>query len=166
VSPEQLNVQAPDDDSLGPVTVEVTTQGGAARTMADLRRFAPALFTNSGISLAESAQCAAAVHPDGAVVTPQSPARPRETIMLFGTGCGPSEPRRPAGQVIQAAPLASPFSVRIANVPASAAYGGIVGAGLCQFNVTVPELPDGNHPVDIQVGGVETQPRVVLPVRR
>jgi uncharacterized protein (TIGR03437 family) len=41
-----------------------------------------------------------------------------------------------------------------------------VGAGLYQFNVIVPELADGNHPVIIQVGGVETQPRVALPVRR
>jgi uncharacterized protein (TIGR03437 family) len=166
VSPEQLNVQAPEDDNLGTVTVEVTTQGGTTRTTADLRRFAPALFINSGISLAEGAQCAAAVHADGAIVSPQTPARPRETIMLFGTGCGPSEPRRPAGQIIPPAPLANPFSVRIANVTASAPYGGIVGAGLCQFNVTVSELGDGNHPVVIQVGGVETQPRVVIPVRR
>lgn len=166
VSPEQLNVQAPEDDNLGTVTVEVTTQGGTTRTTADLRRFAPALFINSGISLAEGAQCAAAVHADGAIVSPQTPARPRETIMLFGTGCGPSEPRRPAGQVIPPAPLANPFSVRIANMPASAPYGGIVGAGLCQFNVTVPGLPDGNHPVVIQVGGMETQPRTVIPVRR
>jgi uncharacterized protein (TIGR03437 family) len=33
----------------------------------------------------------------------------------------------------------------------------LISPGLYQFNVTVPDLPDGDHAVTAEVGGVRTQ---------
>lgn len=171
VSPGQLNVQAPDDNSLGPVPVEVTTPTGVARTTAELKQFAPALFVGRAAGDESQGRAyAAAVHADGVLVgRPEilagaRAARPGDIILLFGTGFGPSDPVRPTGRVIEPSPLANPFTIRIGDLPATALYGGLVGAGLYQFNVRVPELPDGDQAVSIEIGGMSTKTGVLLPI--
>ena len=49
------------------------------------------------------------------------------------------------------------MTIRIGNVNANVLFAGLVGVGLYQFNVTIPDLPDGDHPVAAAVGGVRTQ---------
>jgi uncharacterized protein (TIGR03437 family) len=66
--------------------------------------------------------------------------------------------------LIELTPLALPFKIRIGGLPAVAEYEGIVGPGLYQFNVRVPQWPAGDHVVSIEVAGEQTQPRVVVPV--
>jgi uncharacterized protein (TIGR03437 family) len=92
------------------------------------------------------------------------PAQPGDAILLFGTGFGPTSPSRPSGRLIEPAPLALPFNIRIGGLPAVAEYGGIVGPGLYQFNVRVPQLPGGDHVVSIEVAGEQTQPAVFVPI--
>jgi uncharacterized protein (TIGR03437 family) len=46
------------------------------------------------------------------------------------------------------------------------AYSGLVGAGLYQFNVTVPNLPNGDATVVATLGGVSTQTGVSLTVQQ
>jgi uncharacterized protein (TIGR03437 family) len=167
VGPEQLNVQAPDDDAVGPVEVEVITPAGRARATAELRRAVPAMFT---MSSAGGILEVAAVHLDGTPagnrlrIQGAREARRGETILMFGTGFGPTNPLRPAGQVVTAAPLAAPFSVRIGGLPATATFGGLAGAGLYQFNVVIPNVPNTGrpHPVVIESGGARTQENLVL----
>ena len=50
------------------------------------------------------------------------------------------------------AALANSVQVAIVGVPAPVAYAGLVGAGLCQFNVTVPSVPNGDAAVVAQIG--------------
>ena len=165
VSARQLNVQAPDDEARGTVTVEVTTPTGTAQASANLQTFSPALFV-AGKGL--NGAYVAGIHADGSAVGPAanqaSPAHPGEVVMLFGTGFGPATPSRPAGKIIDPAPLASSFTVTIGGLPAEALYGGIVGPGLYQFNVRIPALATGEHSVVISVGGVRTGASVVIPV--
>jgi uncharacterized protein (TIGR03437 family) len=168
ISATQLNVQAPTDDALGPVRLQVTTPQGSASATVELQRFAPGLFTFDG-------QYVAAQHPDYTYVAKPGllqgvasrPAAPGEVIILYGTGFGPTLPAILAGEVVAvAAPLANPAVVRIGGASAEVRWAGISAAGLWQINVKVPDaLPDGDAPVVAEVNGVQSQPNVFITVR-
>jgi uncharacterized protein (TIGR03437 family) len=66
--------------------------------------------------------------------------------------------------MVEPAPLAAPFTVRLGELEAVAEFGGIVAAGLYQFNVRVPQLPGGDHLVWVEVAGEHTQPGVSIAV--
>jgi uncharacterized protein (TIGR03437 family) len=169
ISPTQINAQAPDDTARGTVAVEVQGSMGIARATAELRGLSPGLFSGRAPS---GTVFAAAVNENGTYIgRPEwgpgyQPAKPGSVVLLFGTGFGPTQPPRAAGRIVEAAPLASRFTVRIGQRVAEALFGGLAAAGLYQFNVIVPELEDGDHPVLIESEGVSTQPQVVLPVSR
>jgi uncharacterized protein (TIGR03437 family) len=169
VSPTQINVLAPDDPTQGPVSVQVSNSAGISNSLtADKRDVSPALFTFVLTYVA-------AVHADGVYVgrpnllpgADTRPAQPGETIVLFGTGFGPTNPPLPASQVVtQAAVLANPITVRIGGLAADVAFAGLTGSGLVQFNVTLPDLPDGDASVVIEIAGVSTQAGVSMTVQR
>ena len=46
------------------------------------------------------------------------------------------------------------------------AYAGLVEAGLYQFNVTVPNVPNGDAVVVAQIGGVQTQTGVSITIQQ
>jgi uncharacterized protein (TIGR03437 family) len=170
ISPGQLNVQAPQDNAVGPVPVQVTNSSGSAAGTATLQPYAPAFFTFQ-------AKYAAAVHADGAYAAPAGffggavasrPAQPGEVLAIFGSGFGPTAPAVAAGQMVGgAAPLADPsqLHIRIGGVPVNVQFAGIVLAGEYQFNVVVPVLPDGDQPVTADIGGVATQSGLSIPIR-
>ncbi len=163
ISPTQINVQAPEDDAVGPVAVKVTTARGSASTTATLQRFAPGFFKFD----AGDRRYIAARHADGAVVglldlfggVAARPAAPGEVISLYGTGFGPTRPAVPAAQVVTVpAVLAERVMVRFGTVPAEVQWAGLSAAGLNQLNVVVPELPDGDVEVVAEIAGVGTGP--------
>lgn len=159
ISPKQINVQAPSDDTTGPVQVTVTTPSGtAAPVTVNMQSILPGFFQYPQSYVA-------AVRADGALVAPQGlfanattvPARPGDKLLLYGTGFGPTAPAVASGEVVkQAAPLANMVTVRFDNVTVVVDYAGLTAAGLYQLNVTVPELPDGDHVVTADVAGVRT----------
>jgi uncharacterized protein (TIGR03437 family) len=168
VSPGQLNVQSPADDSLGQVQVVVTNSWTSATGTATLQTYAPGFFAFQG-------EYVAAVHTDGAYVAPvgyfggaaaSRPAQPGEVLMLFGTGFGPTTPAVPAGQIFSgAAPLTDPtqLQITIGGVVATVQFAGIVAAGEYQFNVVVPALPDGDQRIVATIGGMSTQSGLSIP---
>jgi uncharacterized protein (TIGR03437 family) len=169
ISPSQINVLAPDDANLGPVQVQVTTaQQPSNAVTVQKGQFAPAFLTFGGTYVA-------ALHTDyslvgapnllpGALTTP---AQPGETILLYGVGFGPVTPPQPSGQeVTTAAPLANSVAITIGGQAASVSFSGLVEAGLYQFNVTVPNLPNGDATVVATIGGVQTQTGVALTVQQ
>ena len=173
ISPTQLNVQAPTDESLGSVAVQVVTAQGASNiATAAMQAFAPALFTFDP----ENRRYAASQHADFSLVAKPGlfagvttrGARPGEVILLYGTGFGATRPPVPAGQVVSApAPLANPVSVRMGGVEAELSFAGLTGAGLYQFNVKVPEvLPEGDAAVVLEIGGVRSPEGVFVTVQR
>ncbi len=173
ISPTQLNVQAPDDASLGTVMVVVTTaQGGSSNAFAaQLQRRAPALFAFDP----ENRKYVAAVHADGVYVAksgliPQAStraARPGDVILLFGTCFGATDPAVPAGNIFAgAANLTATVTVRIGGVNAVVDFAGLSGAGLNQFNVRVPDIPDGDQAVELEIEGLHTQPGLYITVQR
>lgn len=169
ISPAQLNVQAPSGLAPGLVAVRVTTPQGTAEATAQMGSFSPPMFTMGGKTVA-------ALHADYSYVgrpgqfgsVPASPARPGETVLLYGAGFGPSDPEVPAGRLVTTpAPLASPVNVWIGDRAAEVQWKGVSGAGLWQLNVVVPhDLPDGDATVAAEAGGLRTQPGILIPVQR
>jgi len=174
VSPAQINVQAPADSSLGAVPVEVTYNGVvSAAGSATLQSVAPAFFLWSG-------KYAVATHADYTLAAPTGlfpgvttvPAKPGETIILWGTGFGPTTPAVASGVVPPPSPvanMANPVTVTIGNLSATVLGAALApgNAGLYQIAVQVPSAaPDGDLAVTAQINGVSSLLGVLLNVKR
>jgi uncharacterized protein (TIGR03437 family) len=175
VSANQINVQAPALTRTGMVPVVVTTPAGASESvMANVVRESPGLFlfTQSPVRYPAAVRAT-----DGRFIGPADlfagvttePAKPGDIVLLFGTGFGPTTPAVTPGRVFSgAAPLtdASSLQVRIGGTNVVPSFAGLSGSGLYQFNVTVPNLPDGNHRIEMLLNGQQIQSDVQLAVRR
>ncbi len=169
VSPTQLNVQAPSGTTSGSVNVTVSHGGGTSDSVSvEIHTFMPGFFQFGS-------EYIAAVRADGAFLAPAGlidgvstiPAQPGDQVMLFGTGFGPASPDVPAGRAVEeAVPLVYPVGIRIDNQTAAVSFAGLTGVGLYQFNVTIPELADGDHAVVAEVGGVRTEKIARIRVER
>ena len=143
ISPTQINVLAPDDATIGTVPVQVTAAQQKSNTFsAPKTLISPAFFTLGGVYVA-------ALHADYSLVGAALPAKPGEIILLYGTGFGP----------------ANPVQITIGGVTAPVAFAGLVSPGLYQFNVTVPNLPNGDAAVLATIGGIATQAGVSVTVQ-
>jgi uncharacterized protein (TIGR03437 family) len=169
ISPSQLNVLAPDDGTTGPVQVQVTNAAGMSNALTVSKSAAtPAFFLFTQ-------KYPAAVHLSGAGVGPAgliaggnfAPAAPGETIQLFGTGFGPTNPPSLAGKILSVpAPLASNVTVTIGGLRATVTFAGLSGNGLDQLNVTVPAgLPNGDASIVAAAGGASTQANLFLTIQ-
>jgi uncharacterized protein (TIGR03437 family) len=164
VSPGQINVIAPDDPTLGPVPVLVSTaQGNSYPGTVLKQKIAPEFFTwtIAGTSYAT------ARHLDGTPVGPSGsgnrPAQPGEVIELFGSGFGPTNPPLPSGQLTsQTLPLAASPGVSIGGVAATVNTAALLSPGFYQLTVTVPAVPSGNQPVQGQTSGFQSVGNVSL----
>jgi uncharacterized protein (TIGR03437 family) len=163
ISPTQINLLAPDDATIGTVQVQVTAARQNSNTLSTPKTlFAPAFFTLGGGAYV------AALHADYSLVGAPNlvpgavtqPAKPGETILLYGTGFGPTTQATPP-------PLANPVQIKIGGIAATVGFAGLAGPGLYQFNVTVPpNLPTGDAPVLATIGGLTTQAGVSLTIQQ
>jgi uncharacterized protein (TIGR03437 family) len=171
VSPTQINVQAASDDAVGPVAFEVVNQGGrSAPITLTKERYSPAVY--APFARTAGGQFVGALLPNSTTYV-GSPGvrgvRPGETIVLFGIGFGPTNPAIPAGQIVrQVNSLATPPVIRFGETAATATFAGLVGdfIGLYQFNVTVPNVGNGDVPITIEVGGTRAQTNLFLTVQQ
>jgi uncharacterized protein (TIGR03437 family) len=171
VSPTQINLLWPEDETEGDVEVELASSRGVSnRIVVNKRRLSPSLFRYSPDGL----KYAAALHPDNLLVglsgfipgAASRPAMPGRIIVLYGTGFGPTNPPTPADKLVSSpAPLVSPAVARIGGVNAPVLFGGVVAAGLYQFNIEVPILEDGDHLVELFVEGIGLEDTVYVTVR-
>lgn len=171
ISPPQLSVQAPDNDSVGPIAVEVTGPNGTSDPVTVQKtKVSPALLTTPLFNVG-GVQYVAAQHPDFQTFVGRTgfiagvsfrPAMPGDTMILFAVGCGTTTPASPAGQYFnEARPLALPYQVKLGETIAPAQGFLAAGAvGLCQFNVTVPNLADGDTRIDVSIDGAPTGQRL------
>ena len=176
VSPGLINVQAPIDAATGSVPVAVTTPTGTATATVLLAQFAPSFFLLdakhvAGIILRPDGTGAFGggsydiIGPAGTSLGyPTVPAKAGDTIALFGTGFGPTNPSEPAGVVFSgAAATTNPVTLRINSMTLTPAFAGLSGSGVYQLNLTVPSgLGTGDVPLQAAVGGVQTPAGVVI----
>ena len=97
------------------------------------------------------------------------PAKNGEVVELYVSGFGAGTTPVPAGQVDTVTPapqtVSSPVTVTIDGI-AQTVPVYIVGAGLWQMNVTIPQgLTAGNYPLQATVDGVTTPTGVLLAVQ-
>ena len=144
VSPVQINVLAPDDDTEGEVEIRVRNTFGESQPLTAVKRtLAPAFFTYVAVGTTYAAARAA----DGTLIGPAGafpgvtsrPARPGEVISLYATGCGLTNPAVPSDSLVPVpAPLVHPPTIQIGEDAAVVEYAGVVAPGLCQINVAIP----------------------------
>ena len=168
VSPLQINLQVPDDTATGSVPVVVTTAVGTVTSTATLAPFSPSFFSFDGVHVA-----GIIVRTDGydllgptgtSLGYPTVAAKAGDVVELFGNGFGPTNPAVPAGQPFSgAAATTNPVTLRINNVTVTPVFSGLSGAGLYQFNLTIPSgLGTGDVALQAAVGGFQTPAGIVI----
>ncbi len=167
----QINVLTPAVAS-GNAAVVVTTASGASAPMTvAAQQFSPAFFPwPSGQPVATHADYSWAVKNGTFASTPTVPAKPGETIILWGTGFGATSPATPAG--VEAPSTAvyyteNPVTVTIGGVPAPGVVAALASGfgGLYEVVVTVPAaLTNGDYALVATVGGVSTAAATTLTV--
>jgi uncharacterized protein (TIGR03437 family) len=155
VSLTQLNVLLPVGTTPGSAQIQTFSFGlsGPVVTVQVLD-VAPAFFMQA------DGTHVAATHADGSLIGPAgttgaTPAAAGETIVMYGTGFGPTNPAAPEGMVITTPlPLAAGFpTITFNGVAGTVQFAGLTYAGLFQINVTIPaSTPSGDVPVVAQVG--------------
>jgi uncharacterized protein (TIGR03437 family) len=181
VSPDQINLQAPDDTATGTVSVVVTTGAASATATVTLSHFAPSFclfeMPNSqtgyvaGIILRSNGTGAY----DGGKYDLLGPtgnslgyetvaAQPGDSVELFAVGLGPTTPDVPAGKAYAgAAPVNDSITLYINNVPVTPTFVGLSSAGLYQINLTVPSgLGEGDVPIQAIASGMQTEANVLF----
>jgi uncharacterized protein (TIGR03437 family) len=136
---------------------------------AQLQSTSPAFFATGKYVIA--------THADGSLIGPASlfpgastPARPGETVVLYGTGFGPTNPAFDGTVVVSPASLIDPPQFTVGAQAVTAAFAGLVAPGLYQMNLTIPALPSGSVgvvdlPVTATAGGSKTQANLFIAVQ-
>ena len=179
LSATQINILTA-NIGLGSVQVTVTTAGGgtSAAVTVTSQTSIPAFFpwpVAPGGTVAQpvathlnySYAVAAGTFPTVTTV----PAAPGETIVLWGSGFGPTTPPNPFGVAIPATPAyptSANVTVSINGAPATVYQGtatlASALAGVFQVGVTIPaSLANGTYPVTTTINGI-TSPTLMLTV--
>jgi uncharacterized protein (TIGR03437 family) len=171
VSSTQINVLTP-DLALGSMAVTVTTAAGASPPLNVIsQKYSPAFFPwPNGQPVATHLDYSLAVKNGAFAGITTIPAKPGETIILWGTGFGPTDPSTPIGVTIPTTSVyypADPVTVTLGGIPATVYATALApgNAGLYQVAVTVPNtLPNGDYTLVATINGVQTPPALSLAV--
>jgi len=166
VSPTQINFLVP--TNLLPVPVSVYVDVDALRgplIPLTLGTAAPGLFQLDAHNVV-------ATLANGSVVTPSSPAKPGDIVILWATGLGQTMPPADGFQLpTAAAPLVAGanLSIVLDGTPVDLGaidYAGVAPgfAGLYQINFTLPMSTGANPEIRLQIDGATSIPQVHLPV--
>jgi uncharacterized protein (TIGR03437 family) len=170
VSAAQINLQAPDDSKTGCVPVVLNTPNGTITTSVQLEPISPSLslldnqYVVAEILTPNGSGAYGGVYdlagPVGHFSYPTRPARRGESVVLYGVGFGPTTPAVPAGKLFySAAPTTNQVYIYLGNnqgnfIQVIPAFSGLVGAGLYQINITIPNnAPSGDLILQATVGG-------------
>jgi uncharacterized protein (TIGR03437 family) len=174
ISATQINVLTA-NIGFGPLAVMVTNGTGSSNiVMSTSQGQDPAFFewaNASGQTPGDTSQQPVATHSDYTYAaangtfgtTPSVPAKPGETITLWGAGFGATTPANPFGVAIPS--TGGPFVttqnvvVLLNNAPITVVNNNAIltpgDAGLYQMAVTIPAgLANGTYPISVSVNGV------------
>lgn len=161
ISPTQINGVAPEVNT---GTVSVTVDGpnqATTRMMGAAETLQPAFFQLGNHAVATHLDYSSATH-----------VAPGDSIILWGTGFGPTSPAAPIGVEVPPGPVyqtASPVTVTVGKTPVIV-YGAALSPGfaaLYQIAIQIPEsLADGDYPVVATISGAQSPSSVLLTVRK
>jgi len=168
ISPGQVNAQVPAGVATGQQPITVTTAAGTSPAYAvAVNARQPGLFAHPAFTVAGRQHVGAVysndgntfVMPSGAVPGITSrPAKPGDTILLFGIGFGAVTPGPWAGELAQQqSALSEPVTIYVNQSKATLLYAGLVpgAVGLYQFNLVVPTVAAADaQPLTFSQGNV------------
>ena len=167
VSNTQINFLVPADIAPGTAMIKTTNNGlTSAFVSSKVLLTAPSFFqigvgsTNGHIYIAATHANYSLIGPPGLISgATTTGAAPGETIVLYGTGFGATNPAAPNGQVVPTPlPLPAWPTVVIDGMEAQVVYAGLIAPGLYQVNLVVPTgLASGDHLITAFLGDSETQ---------
>ena len=160
VTPTQINVQLPYDVPTGSANVVVTVAGASSAPFSiTLQAVAPTLAVYPQLG-----GIGGFVDPKGNYVSNTNLATPGESLTVYPTGLGPTNPPIAAGVTPMAQPTASMPNLTVGGVAATVVSSTLSSyAGLYQVNFTVPANVQGTVPVVLTIDGQSSQP-VNLPL--
>ena len=178
ISPTQVNVQVPLTVSPGTLPVILTAPNGTSPPIGlTVNAAEPGLcfaFTISGTQYATAVIAGTSTY-----ILPASanfggisfqPAKPGETISLFGNGFGPVSPPATQGQLVQGTDqLTMPLEVFFGQTQAQVTYAGFAPGyiGLYQINVVVPNIPNSDQvPITFALGNFAAAPTLYTSVQQ
>ena len=179
VSPTQVNILTPLDNSTGSVAVQLSTPNGTTpMTSVTEVPAAPAFLV-----VDVKGHVAAQHLPGYNLLGPTSlsgsgytftPASPGETVVIYATGFGQTNPAF-TNQLINTGlngigpfPLNLPNlpTVTIGNLPATVTFAALASPGLYQINLMVPaSAPAGDLPIVAMYNGSSTQSTALITVQ-
>ena len=151
VSPNQINAQLP-FEAVGNVTMVLRTPGGISDNFyLVVSPTAPGIF-QSGVAGPEKNIPTVVRNTNGELVTPSNPVHRGDSLVIYLTGLGQTNPPVPDGQPGPANPLAAALTaptVTIGDVNLPVSYAGLTPGevGVYQINVQV----SGNVPAGLSV---------------
>ena len=167
VSPQQINAQVPSDLPDGDYTLVAHSDGqpdvSGSFTVA---RNAPGLFAQT----VNSQLYVVALHEDGTVITPDSPARNGEVISVLGTGFGAFTSRIIDGFLPPEPPpgLTDPVEVSVGDLKPdviwSGAAPGYTGCAITKFRITNDMPSASTVELQVRVNGQGSN-TVMLPIQ-
>jgi uncharacterized protein (TIGR03437 family) len=175
ISSGQINVQAPDDPATGSVAITVTNCGGtSAAVTVQKTSIAPGVLATSAFNIGGK-QYLVALYQDGVTYVgnvgliagvPFRPAKPGDQITVYGIGFGGVTPASAPGVIVMQQNAVPGLTVSFGQIPATTTYAGLSpgNVGLYQFNITVPNVPNGDYQINVSVGAVALQQAVYLTV--
>jgi uncharacterized protein (TIGR03437 family) len=173
VSPGQVNVLTPLDDTVGNVNVTLTNAYGSSGAVpiaetAVLPAFYAPFGETKGLFITAVALDGTLLGKPG--LDPRVPrgVRPGEVVQFYATGFGRTNPAAPSDRVFAGAPeVITRPTITIGGLTASIfGNGNLVAPGLYQFNLTIPELADGEHVMRATIGSATSSATVFLVVKR
>jgi uncharacterized protein (TIGR03437 family) len=154
VSGPQINFIIPGNQISGDITVRVTREGVSGPDVTvTLVNAAPALFDlGTGYAIA--------THADGTLLTTDSPAQGGETMVLYATGLGSTQPNPSPGVIPQSAAPMLWLANLIVSLDGTALpsfrikYAGATpdSVGLYQINIELPPDVGSNPAIQVAVG--------------
>jgi uncharacterized protein (TIGR03437 family) len=178
ISPTQVNAQMPSNIATGG-TLQLTVTNGTATSApveVTVNPTEPGLLAPASFKI-DGNQYVVAQHADGTYVLPvgaiagitSSPAKPGETVVMYGVGFGPVIPNIPAGEIAtETNRLSAPFEMLFGQTSATLPYFGLAPnfVGLYQFNVTVPPVANNDLvPLTFKLGGTAGRQTLFMPVQ-
>jgi uncharacterized protein (TIGR03437 family) len=169
ISPAQVNILTPPDAMQGPVNVVLTRNGAASAPFAvEAQALSPSFFVINGgpYIVAQHGADNSLVGPSALYPGQTSPAKPGETVVLYGNGFGPTSSAVVSGAETQGGTLSPLPSVTVGGLPATVNFAGLISPGLYQINVVIPAgLGSGDQPILATYKGAETGPVEVITVQ-
>jgi len=170
VSPNEVTVLAPDNPLSNTRFAMTLTQNGKRSNS-----FVGNTLPRNPQFLRVDSRHIAALHDDGTLVGPadlivdagrfnglfpelfvgpsSSPAVSGETIHLYATGCGATDPPlSSATRITGPAPVNADVALTIGGVTAETSFTGVVTNGLCRVDAIVPSLPSGEAETIVKIG--------------